>query len=621
WGTPVLDNFRVGVFDLGTAPRIVFNFVGAQFHDGFGQRFPTAIEPADVGNSNVGRSLNGESTEENDWLADTTCVTGPAVLDGYPETRYLVKMFMRIARKGPVQDHIPEYLAWRTRLSGNPEEGFVGALMDSSETVTPVQVTPLSDRFRSYFHEWDVGFDPAFDDNTPEQEILPDETFVPGTRIEYYFASFWYDDYPNPDEDEVYIHGPYEFEILPGMWAVRDTCHYDVVWPSILYIDAYNRGAQPIIEAAFAQLGIIHDRYDYLDACSCWNTSMARSFGGTVHNPGGYGNNGFTLEQLLGYRLVLLSTGSGGLGGMEDEDFELLEDWLNDETMTPHPQRGIIFDGNQAAAIIEDSAPTWARTDLGVSVKASAYWAYNNDSTYCVGLVNTPGAVFDIGDSLSLYDNWCPNILNYNVLDVVPETPGTVGNLDFYNYTHNPHADSIYVSYAQVVRETNNWKSIVNGFSLDRLSEVGCGGEYCNSATECIVAGAVSVLQPALEWLALGGNPFDPWYVGIGRDAVDEEGHLSGPVNYLYAARPNPFHRHATVRFQLAQPGRATLQIFDVSGRLVSRLVDKTLDAGEHTLVWDSRDDRGLPVGSGIFWIQLETHDGFRSCKRLLTLQ
>ncbi|MFC1573180.1 FlgD immunoglobulin-like domain containing protein [Candidatus Eisenbacteria bacterium] len=340
-----------------------------------------------------------------------------------------------------------------------------------------------------------------------------------------------------------------------------------------------------------------------------------------MHNPGGYGNNGFTLEQLLGYRLILISTGTFGVGEMKSRDFEMLEDWLDDETISPHPQRGIILDGDQVAAIAEDYYPTWFHTDLGASVKAYDYRTYNHDSTDCVGLENAATAVFDIGDSVSLYGNWCPTRYSYSVLDVIPETPGAVGNLNFYNYTDNPYADSIYVSHAQVVRETDNWKSIVNGFSLHHLSEVGCGGAYCDPGTECVAAGVVRVLQPALEWLALGGDPFDPWYVEIGSDAVDEDGHLSGPVNYLYAARPNPFHRLATVRFQLASAGRASLRIFDVSGRLVRTLVNETLDAGEHTMVWDSSNDHGLPVGSGIFWLQLETHDGYCSSKRILTLR
>ena len=43
------------------------------------------------------------------------------------------------------------------------------------------------------------------------------------------------------------------------------------------------------------------------------------------------------------------------------------------------------------------------------------------------------------------------------------------------------------------------------------------------------------------------------------------------------------------------------LQIFDVSGKLVSRLVDEYLEAGKHTAVFDAHS-----VASGIYYYCLE---------------
>ena len=116
-------------------------------------------------------------------------------------------------------------------------------------------------------------------------------------------------------------------EILPGY---RDDGGIPK-FPCLLYVDAFNDGAQPIIEAALNVAVGGHppgypvpnpaawDRYDYLDASWFWNAPLARQ-------PGG--NNGVTLHQLLGYRCVLLNTGTFGPGAMEPEDFTLLSDWL-----------------------------------------------------------------------------------------------------------------------------------------------------------------------------------------------------------------------------------------------------------------------------------------------------
>ena len=61
----------------------------------------------------------------------------------------------------------------------------------------------------------------------------------------------------------------------------------------------------------FIPEGISYDNFDYRNASSNYHVALGRSFGGTKYNPGGYGNNGCTLDQLIGYRLVLFNTGTG----------------------------------------------------------------------------------------------------------------------------------------------------------------------------------------------------------------------------------------------------------------------------------------------------------------------
>ncbi len=60
---------------------------------------------------------------------------------------------------------------------------------------------------------------------------------------------------------------------------------YDVLWPAVLYVDAFNRGAEVQIGALLDEMGIAYDRYDYTGSASSWAGSMARSHGGTTYNP------------------------------------------------------------------------------------------------------------------------------------------------------------------------------------------------------------------------------------------------------------------------------------------------------------------------------------------------
>jgi hypothetical protein len=68
---------------------------------------------------------------------------------------------------------------------------------------------------------------------------------------------------------------------------------------------------------------------------------------------------------------------------------------------------------------------------------------------------------------------------------------------------------------------------------------------------------------------------------------------------------PNPFNPSTTIRFDLAGPSPVKLKVYDVSGALVTTLVDEQLPAGRHQAVWHGRDDRGRAVPSGMYIYRL----------------
>lgn len=88
----------------------------------------------------------------------------------------------------------------------------------------------------------------------------------------------------------------------------------------------------------------------------------------------------------------------------------------------------------------------------------------------------------------------------------------------------------------------------------------------------------------------------------------------------LAPGHPNPFNAVTLIRFQTALAGKAQLEIYDLLGQRVRRLVDEALDPGQHLHPWDGRDDRGLPVASGVYFCRLRTGDQLFS-QRLLLLK
>ncbi len=93
----------------------------------------------------------------------------------------------------------------------------------------------------------------------------------------------------------------------------------------------------------------------------------------------------------------------------------------------------------------------------------------------------------------------------------------------------------------------------------------------------------------------------------------------------LYPNRPNPVRSSTKIPFAIGAPSgvaRATLRIFDASGRLVRTLLEneaETLPAVRLT-TWDGRDEKGRRVGSGIYYYRL-TVSGKDVSRRMVVLR
>lgn len=70
---------------------------------------------------------------------------------------------------------------------------------------------------------------------------------------------------------------------------------------------------------------------------------------------------------------------------------------------------------------------------------------------------------------------------------------------------------------------------------------------------------------------------------------------------------PNPFNPETNIAFDIAIPGRVRLSVYNLLGQQIRVLAEREYPAGHHSVVWDSRDDSGAPVSSGVYFYRLET--------------
>ena len=93
----------------------------------------------------------------------------------------------------------------------------------------------------------------------------------------------------------------------------------------------------------------------------------------------------------------------------------------------------------------------------------------------------------------------------------------------------------------------------------------------------------------------------------------------------LLANYPNPFNPETWIPYQLAHDADMTLNIYDTTGALVRRLDLGHQQAGYYTdrtkaAYWDGRNDLGEPVGSGVYFYQLQTED-FSAIRKMVILK
>ncbi|MBC8366387.1 proprotein convertase P-domain-containing protein [bacterium] len=70
---------------------------------------------------------------------------------------------------------------------------------------------------------------------------------------------------------------------------------------------------------------------------------------------------------------------------------------------------------------------------------------------------------------------------------------------------------------------------------------------------------------------------------------------------------PNPFNPSTRLEFNLAEPGRTMLEIFDLRGRRLALLRDENLAAGTYSVVWHGTDQKGRALSSGVYFARLRS--------------
>ncbi len=95
---------------------------------------------------------------------------------------------------------------------------------------------------------------------------------------------------------------------------------------------------------------------------------------------------------------------------------------------------------------------------------------------------------------------------------------------------------------------------------------------------------------------------------------------VNEPKEFLFQNYPNPFNSKTVIQYEVSQSGFVSLQILDMMGHTVSKLINQKQQPGHYQAVWNGKDDTGKSVNSGIYFYVMETGN-YRNIKKMILIR
>ena len=86
----------------------------------------------------------------------------------------------------------------------------------------------------------------------------------------------------------------------------------------------------------------------------------------------------------------------------------------------------------------------------------------------------------------------------------------------------------------------------------------------------------------------------------------------------LADAYPNPFTLSTSIAYSLDSSSPVVIQVYNLVGQQVRELAHGVHAPGSYQVSWDGKDQAGLPLSSGIYFVTLETNDAMQMRKVVL---
>ncbi|MCL2063118.1 MAG: T9SS type A sorting domain-containing protein [Candidatus Cloacimonetes bacterium] len=102
---------------------------------------------------------------------------------------------------------------------------------------------------------------------------------------------------------------------------------------------------------------------------------------------------------------------------------------------------------------------------------------------------------------------------------------------------------------------------------------------------------------------------------------VNEYDKIKGTLSissYLIGNFPNPFNPETEIRYSIGNDENVSITIYNIRGQKVKNILNRFMEKGEHSVIWNGTDENGKYVSSGVYFYQMRVEDNIETQKMIL---
>ena len=90
------------------------------------------------------------------------------------------------------------------------------------------------------------------------------------------------------------------------------------------------------------------------------------------------------------------------------------------------------------------------------------------------------------------------------------------------------------------------------------------------------------------------------------------------PPFFVYPNYPNPFNPSTNISFDLEKRNTVNISIYNIKGQKVRALCNQMFEMGNHTVVWNGKDDKNQTLSSGIYFAKVKNGNREKTIKMIM---